>query len=191
MARRLKQQAVGEHVRRLRVALGMSLRELAARTDFTPSFISQVENGRVSPSIGSMEKIAMALDVTIGEFFMAAAHADGGTVVRAAERQALASAWSDADVAALSPMASDRRLEPLVVTLAPAGRSGKHPYSRPHEEFLFVLSGEVTLTLGPEVHTLVAGDAATILAGELRLLRNLSDQPAQVLLVASRETPSS
>ena len=187
MPRRLKQQAVGEHVRRLRLQLGMSLRELASRTGFTPSFISQVENGHVSPSIGSMEKIAMTLDVTIGEFFVAAAQAEGGVVVRAADRQSIASAWSDADVEALSPMAPDRRLEPTIVTLAPAGRSGKHPYAHPREEFMLVLDGEVTLTLGPEVHTLVAGDAATILAGELRLFQNLSDEPARILVVASRD----
>ena len=54
----LKQQMVGAHVRRLRTDRGLSLRALAAETGFSPSFMSQVENGQVSPSISSMEKIA-------------------------------------------------------------------------------------------------------------------------------------
>jgi transcriptional regulator with XRE-family HTH domain len=63
MPTRLKQQAVGEQVRLLRTQRGMSLRSLAAQTDFSPSFISQLENGQVSPSISSMERIAAALGV--------------------------------------------------------------------------------------------------------------------------------
>ncbi|MFI5185012.1 MAG: helix-turn-helix domain-containing protein, partial [Vicinamibacteria bacterium] len=64
----LKQEAVGAHIRQLRLSSNISLRTLAARTDFSPSFISQVENGLVSPSINSMQKIAEALGVTLGEF---------------------------------------------------------------------------------------------------------------------------
>jgi len=39
----------------------MYLRTLAEKTDFSPSFISQVENRQASPSISSIEKIALAL----------------------------------------------------------------------------------------------------------------------------------
>jgi transcriptional regulator with XRE-family HTH domain len=189
MSRRLKQQAVGEHIRRLRLGLGFSLRELAARTDFTASFISQVENGRVSPSIGSMEKIAAALQVTMGEFFAAAAQGESGVVIRRNERPALSSGWSAADIEALSPMAPDRRLEPTLVTLGPGGRSGKHPYAHRNEEFAYVLQGAITLTLGPEVHALGAGDAVTILPGELRLFENRSEAMAQVLIVGVHARP--
>jgi XRE family transcriptional regulator, regulator of sulfur utilization len=48
----------------------VTLRVLAARTDFTPSFILQIENRQYSPSISSMEKIANALGVTLAEFFL-------------------------------------------------------------------------------------------------------------------------
>jgi ribosome-binding protein aMBF1 (putative translation factor) len=53
MSASLTQQAVGEYVRRLRTGRSLSVRELAARTGFSPSFISQVENGQASPSISS------------------------------------------------------------------------------------------------------------------------------------------
>jgi transcriptional regulator with XRE-family HTH domain len=176
---------VGLHVRHLRTGAGLSLRALAERTDFSPSFISQVENGQVSPSIASMEKIAASLGVTLGEFFAAAARGEGGTVVRAQERTVLSSSWSAASVAALSPMAGQRRLEPVLITLEPDGRSGKHPAPHAAEEFAFVLEGEVRLTLGPEAHDLRAGDAVTILPRELRLWENLSRHPARVLVVSA------
>src|SRR5512143_2784891 len=112
MSRLLKQEAVGAWVRRLRTEQRMSLRNLASRTDFSPSFISQVENGVVSPSIASMEKIANALGVTLGEFFAAASGGEGGLIVRVADRMQVSSQWSHGRIEGLAPM-TGRRLEPV------------------------------------------------------------------------------
>jgi transcriptional regulator with XRE-family HTH domain len=186
MSSLLKQQAVGAHVRRLRTERGLSLRSLATQTDFSPSFISQLENGQVSPSISSMERIAATLGVTLGEFFVAAQQGEGGLVVRAAERTVLSSWWSSAEIAALSPMKAAQQLEPVLITLKPGGRSGKHPYPHASEEFAFVVEGQVKLTLGPETHALERGDSVMILPRELRLWENASPDPALVLIVSLR-----
>ncbi len=164
----------------------MSLRSFATTTDFSPSFISQLENGQVSPSISSMEKIAAALGVTLGEFFVAAQRGEGGIIVRVAERAGLNSGWSNAEIAALSPMKARQKLEPVLITLQPGGRSGKHPYPHPREEFAFVIEGQVDLTLGPQKHSLNPGDAVMILPRELRLWENPGQKPAQVLVVSLR-----
>jgi transcriptional regulator with XRE-family HTH domain len=185
MTKVLKQQVVGGLVRRLRAETGISVRTLAKQTGFSPSFMSQVENGQVSPSISSMEKIAAALGVTLGEFFAAASGGEGGLVVRTADRQALSSGWSNADIEALNAPGSTARLEAILITLRPGGRSGKHPYAHPREEFAFVLQGKVVLTLGPEEYRLQRGDATTILPGELRLWRNEVAAPARVMIITS------
>ncbi len=185
MSPQLKQEAVGAHIRQLRLDRGMSVRELAAQTDFSASFISQVENGLASPSISSMQKIADALGVTLGEFFAAAAGGEGGYVVRAADRQTLTSGWSEAELEVLSSRPA-ARLEPILIALRPGGRSAKHPFPHPHEEFAFVLAGEVTLTLGPEAHVLKRGDAVTILPRESRRWENTGTKLARILLVAAR-----
>jgi quercetin dioxygenase-like cupin family protein len=163
----------------------MSLRALAAQTDFSPSFISQVENGVVSPSIASMEKIARSLGVTLGEFFAAASEGEGGLIVRAAERLELSSVWSQGRLEALAPM-TGRRMEPVLITLEPGGRSGKHPHPHNTEEFAFVLEGAPTLTLGPEEHLLATGDAVTIRPQELRRWENRSRSLVRILVVSAR-----
>jgi quercetin dioxygenase-like cupin family protein len=183
MTQRLKQHVVGEHVRRARLRSGMTLRTLARESGFSPSFMSQVENGQVSPSISSMERIARAVGLTLGEFFASATGGEGGLVVRVADRQALSSRWSDAEIEVLS--APRARLEALLITLRPGGRSGKHPYAHPSEEFAVVIQGAVRLTLGPDEHRLQRGDAATILPGELRLWRNSSRGLAKILIVSA------
>lgn len=171
-------------MRRLREQRGLSLRGLGAATEFSASFLSQLENGQVSPSISSMERIANALGVTLGEFFSSLGSSQGGVVVRAAERTEIQSQWSQATLEALSPMRRGRLVEPLLITLEPGGRSGKHPTAQPREEFAFVLRGTVELTLGPDVHRLEEGDAATLLRGELRRWTNVGTGYARILVVA-------
>jgi transcriptional regulator with XRE-family HTH domain len=56
---------LGEANRRLRERQGVSLPGLAEKTNFSPSFISQVENGQAPPSISSIERTALALGVLL------------------------------------------------------------------------------------------------------------------------------
>lgn len=179
----LKQQQVGEHVRRLREQARLSVRALAARTDFSPSFISQLEHGQVSPSIHSMEKITNVLGATLGSFFAALGPGEGALILRRADRERVPSSWSNAELESLVRPSPQYRLDPILITLAPAGRSGKHPIPHRTEEFALVLKGRVTLRLGPDEHMLSTGDSVTLLPGELRLWVNASRAACQVLIV--------
>jgi transcriptional regulator with XRE-family HTH domain len=179
----LKQEVIGQHVRRLRRRAGLSARALGARTGFSASFISQLENGRVSPSIGSMQKIAAALGVSLGEFFTTAGEGASGTVVRAKDRLRFSSHWSSA---ALESVGTSRKLEVVVIHLAAGGRSGKHPYGQAAEDYAFVLKGPVQLTLGPDHHRLRTGDAVCFQPGELRLWENPGRSAVRLLFVTVR-----
>ncbi|MEX2224800.1 MAG: helix-turn-helix transcriptional regulator, partial [Candidatus Rokuibacteriota bacterium] len=79
------EQNLGEIVRRLRTAHGLSVRTLASRAGFSPSFISQVEHNQASPSIASLQRLADALGVSLGDFFRDPAGA-ARPVTRAARR---------------------------------------------------------------------------------------------------------
>src|SRR5262245_437212 len=126
MRRIMNSADVGGRIRQLRLGLGMSLRGLAAETGFSPSLISQVEHGQVTPSIGSLERIALALGVSLGKFFTEPETQAPG-LVRATARQKLASTWSPVSIEALSPMGGSARVESVMMIMAPGGRSGKYP----------------------------------------------------------------
>jgi transcriptional regulator with XRE-family HTH domain len=156
---------LGATVRRLRERRHMSLRALAEKTNFSPSFISQVENGQASPSIASMERIALALGITLGEFFQSSED-NVPSIVRAHSRHGLNSEWSKAKIEALGPMGVERRLEAMMVTLFPGGTSAKHPAAQPQEEFAIVVAGTVSLVLGDDPEQILeVGDAVSIRAG--------------------------
>jgi quercetin dioxygenase-like cupin family protein len=139
----------------------------------------------VSPSIASMEKIADALGVTLGEFFAAAAAGARPLIVRVEDRLLVTSRWSHGSIEALSAMSS-RRMAPVLMMLEPSGRSAKHPVAHQAEEFAYVLAGRPTLTLGPEQQQLRPGDAVTIRAGELRRWENRGRTRARILIVSAR-----
>lgn len=180
-------QVIGEHIRRLRLKQHVSVRAFAAQTGFSPSFISQLENGQVSPSLGSLQKIAETLGVTLGEFFAAAAsEAEEDLIVHPPDRRRLDSTWTDVHLEALGSMTRSRRLEPVLAILGPGGMSGKHLHSHSREEFAFVLKGRVTLTLGDEEHELAPGDAVTLPAHAPHRWENRGDGVVEVLLVSSR-----
>lgn len=65
--------AVGQKLRRARLAAGMSVREMARRVDVSPSFISQVELGRTKPSVGTLYAIATELGVLLDDLMPTAA----------------------------------------------------------------------------------------------------------------------
>jgi transcriptional regulator with XRE-family HTH domain len=180
----LKQEVIGRHVRRLRRTAGLTARALGKRTGFSASFISQLENGLVSPSIGSMQKIAGSLGVTLGEFFTAAGEGTHGTIVRAKARSSFTSDWSSA---ALESAGVGSRFEATVIHLAPGGRSGKHPYGHATaEDYAFVLKGTVRLSLGPDFYALRTGDAVCFQPGELRLWENPGARAASLLFISLR-----
>jgi transcriptional regulator with XRE-family HTH domain len=179
---------VGERIRQLRLGLEMSVRTLAIKSGFSPSLISQVENSQVTPSIGSLERIAMALGVSLGKFF---AEPDTSAIqlVHASARPQLTSTWSPVSLEALSPLDGASALEPVMLTMAPGGRSGLFPAMPRGEKFALLVEGEVTLTLGDEAHVLRTGDAITFVPATPHQWENCSPGPAQVVIVTLRVVP--
>jgi len=179
---------VGERIRQLRLGLGMSVRTLATKSGFSPSLISQVEHGLVTPSIGSLERIAMVLGVSLGKFFIES-DSSPAWLVRASARPQLTSTWSPVSIEALGPLDGPGTLEPIMLTMAPEGRSGMFPAASGGERFALLIEGEVNLTLGEEVHVLRTGDAITFTPAVPHHWENIGAGPAHVVIVTQRVRP--
>jgi transcriptional regulator with XRE-family HTH domain len=174
---------IGEVVREHRERLSLSVRTLAARAGFSPSFISQVENGLASPSIASLDKIASCLGITLADFFRSG-EGHHSTVVRAANRPKLESEWSKAELENLAA-ASSVRFEPVLITLQPGGSSGKKLHAPRHEQFILIVCGNVTLVQdSSEIH-LGKGDAITVFPDMPVRWVNSFSKPAQLLVVSA------
>jgi len=60
---------LGSRLKGLRLKAGLTLRELARQTNVSPSFVSQIENGKSQPSVATLYAFAQLLDVSIDELF--------------------------------------------------------------------------------------------------------------------------
>lgn len=176
---------VGGRVRQLRCGLGMSVRTLATKSGFSPSLISQVEHNQVTPSIGSLERIARALGVSLGKFF-GEPDASSTRLVRADARPQLTSTWSPVSIEALGPLDGSGTLEPVMLIMAPGGRSGLFPAAPGGEKFALLVAGEATLTVGSEVSILRVGDAITFTPVTPYQWENNGTETAHVMIITRR-----
>lgn len=150
---------LGPHLRSLRTARGLTLRELAQRAGVTESFLSQAERGVATPSIASVRRIARGLGLSIADLFAEVEPA--GLVVRASERRRITYPGLGA-VDEFLTRGKGGRLQVIMSTVEPGGGTGEEPYTHESdEEVLIVLEGTLDLWVGDERFHLEAGDAIT------------------------------
>lgn len=183
-ARRSGLGSIGGKVRELRTELGLSARTLAARTGFSPSFISQMEAEAVSPSIASLQKVAEELGVTLGQFF-SSLEVVPREVVRREERSEYESGWSHSTVEVLADPAPGRKLSAVQITVEPGGTSGKRAAFELQEAVVLVLSGELVAYLGGRKLELREGDAAYVSGGVGFSWENPGLEEAILVMVAA------
>jgi len=189
---------VGAQLRERRFESGMSLRELARRLDVSPSLVSQIETGKIQPSVRTLYAIVSELGLSLDEIFelvgspepqgappapaVVAAPpprpASAGVVHRADERRVIElesgvrwermAAWEDLDV------------EFMIAVYGVGGSSSADGRLMRHSgrEFGLVLSGTLAVTVGFDDHVLGPGDSITFQSTTPHRLRN--DGPVEV-----------
>jgi transcriptional regulator with XRE-family HTH domain len=160
----LEEIRVGEKVKVLREQKGLSLKELADLTGFSTALLSQMENHLVSPSLGTMIKLAKALGVRVGDFF-GETEGEPFAIVRKDERKTVSRFASKEGVKygylyeSLGFEKKNRHMEPFIVTLEPATIKTSKTSVHDGEEFIFVLEGEMEVILGIHTDVLYPGDS--------------------------------
>ena len=160
-------ETLGDEIRQLRKARGMTLQQLAEATGKSVGFLSQTERNITKPSVGALQDIGEALGVHIGWFFQGdagAGDAERRYVVRAAGRRRLSYAsFSSTDYLGLHDALLSANLNgELVLGLsryAPGASSGDDAYTHKGEEAGLVLAGTLALTIGAEDYSLAEGDS--------------------------------
>ena len=169
---------IGPRLREARKRRGLSLAELAERSDLTKGFLSQVERDLTSPSVGTVLRVCAALELPVGELFSGGP----GPLVRSAERAPVAVGGQGVTEYQLTS-AQEARLLVLESEIAPGGGSGEDAYELDSDaEFLHVLDGMLDVEVAGTRYRLAAGDSLTFDAGAPHRWWNPSSaRPARVL----------
>lgn len=167
-------------LRELRLARRLTLKATAERAGISESFLSQLERGRVGTSLKSLQGIAAALGVEVGDLFRAPEQ--GRTSVVRHDSRPEVSIGSLAKYQ-LTPVTA-AHVEVFAGSLAPGGTAGDEPYSHgDSEELLLVISGEITVVVGDESWTLRQGDSVFYRSSEPHTLHASEDGPAEVIWI--------
>jgi mannose-6-phosphate isomerase-like protein (cupin superfamily) len=163
---------------------------LGGRAGVSASLISQVENGRIDPSISSLRRIAEALGVSI--FYLledGSDHRRGApierAIVRASERRRVTLQGSGLEYELLCPDV-DRKMEVWIGHLAPASATGDSRRGHAGEELMLVVSGRMEVEYGSDTAVLDRGDSIYIDGTVPHRMRALGDEP---LIFLSALTP--
>lgn len=160
---------IGGTARRLRSSLGLTLGEVARRSNISPAMLSRLENGDVSPSLETLSALTGALGVSLSQLFGDVGKPRGGAqhvskgqgleVIRRGTKRGHTYHLLAAD------RGPRRAFEPFLVTLN--DKSEVFPgFEHPGTEFIYLLEGSLTYRHGDETYLLKAGDALTF-AGEV------------------------
>ena len=174
---------IGSKIKRMRVRLGLTQEELAARTELTKGFISQLERDITSPSIATLMDILEALGTNVSEFF--SEREDDGVMVYAADDMFIkADEEAGVSIRWLVTNAQRYALEPILVTLAP-GASTEADDPHEGEEFGYVLSGTISLVCGDQKRKVRRGDAFYFHPTGVHYLTNTGKSEGKVLWVST------
>ncbi len=175
---------LAQRIRNLRLDKRLTLEQVASKTGLTRSWLSKVENFRVTPSLTSLGQIAAALDVPISQLMDGLDEKPQILLVRSEDRK-LVERNGDSSLLKYESLAhkrEQRSMDPFLLTL-PAGEDSREPTSQEGEEFLMVLSGQVDMKYGDETHQLRSGDCVYFDGKTPHCVGNPYGADAQVLCV--------
>ncbi len=150
--------SLGDKIRQLRTVKGLTLTQVAALADCTPSYLSQIEHDKTSPSIASLKRIATALDARIVDFFLEDDENHDPVVWTPDMWVKMNLPRWKADIRQMVRGVKNRQIQPFYTTIEPGGGTWED-YWHAGEEFGLVLEGELTLTVGKKTYIVEAGSS--------------------------------
>lgn len=182
----IEEKRIGERIKYLRLKKGMGLVELGRHTGLSASFLSQLETGRVVPTLRNLARIAMVFSKDLSYFFEPEPQAML-RIHRAKDRvRTPQTGVEDPDYffESLGYLVPDRGLNPYLAEFLPA-KAGREARAHQHAgcEFLYVLSGQMDLRHGEANHHLDTGDAVYFDATTTHTYLCAGEDPAHAVIV--------
>src|SRR5215469_899375 len=188
----IAEKRIGERIKALRLKRSMGLVELGKHTGLSASFLSQLETGRVVPTLRNLARIAMVFSKDLSYFFENEPQAMF-RVHRRKDRVRLPQTGVEEPTyyfESLGYMVPDRHMDPYFAEFVPLEK-GHEPRAHMHPgfEFLYVLDGELALHHGEHHATLEPGDAVYFDASTPHSYVCASKKPADALIVTMHQPP--
>ncbi len=178
--------SLGASIRTGRRDAGLKLREVAAATGLSISYLSQIERDLLTPSVDALRRIANAVDIPAGALAFAAGSRRGKASVSIVRREARKRvAFADTNIAyeLLTPDVQGR-VSVLALSVPPGAESGA-AFTHPGEDIVIVQHGSLMVEVGGLLHEILTGDSIRFSSEIPHRWRNGANAPAQALWISS------
>ena len=171
---------IGKKIKRLRIQKGLTLEELASRSELTKGFLSQLERDLTSPSIATLNDIVEALGSTLGDFFKE--EKEEQLVFR--KKDFFVDERENCTINWIVPNTQKNEMEPILLELPQGGESfTMAPHSG--EEFGYVLEGTVLLMTGEKRNIVHKGETFYLSGKQGHYLKNEKKTTARILWIST------
>jgi transcriptional regulator with XRE-family HTH domain len=188
----IAEKHIGERIKRLRLKKSMGLVELGKHTGLSASFLSQLETGRVVPTLRNLSRIAMVFSKDLSYFFESEPTALF-RIHRRAERVRMPQTGVSNPTyyfESLGYMVPDRHMDPYYAEFLPLTKEMEpKAHMHPGSEFLYVLEGELEIHHGDQICTLEAGDAIYFDASTPHSYQCAGKRAAGAIIVTMHQAP--
>ena len=169
------QLAISRNLARLRQEKSLSLDALAEKAKVSKVLLCQIEHGEANPTVNTLWKIAVGLDVPFGNLVYEAE--SPLQLVHKADITPILDAKTGLQ---LSPLFSShqRSIEIFIATLPRQSTHKSSPHAAKSEEYVVVLEGTLRVTVSEQDYELTQGDAICIPADQPHSYTNVGEQPA-------------
>lgn len=174
-------------IREYRKQKQLTIKELAALTDMSISYISQVERGEIDPSLSALRKIAGVFQIPLYLLLDDMERSDNLTIKKG-QQPLRFSEDRKVSYRFLTPLPSPRYSpEALLIefTLAPHSQDVPEPVRHHSEELIYVTEGNLTIQIGDSQIELAAGDTTVIQKDFPHICKNLTDRGVTGIAVFS------
>jgi transcriptional regulator with XRE-family HTH domain len=172
---------IGVRLREIRTRLGMSQKELADKVDLTPSFISQLENDQISPSLSSFLNICGALGVNLSSF-LETKRLNGSPWLFKRESVFL-SPLSVEDGIKIYGINPEEKISARIVVFPPDASLNRHFFYRRGPEFIYVLRGCISVAMEGRTERLKDGDSVYLKESFPSGWKNEGGDEAELLVI--------
>ena len=174
---------IGTVLRHNRDQCGYSLKALADLTGLSSSYLSQIEHGKVSPSLSSLVKIAHVLGTTIQGLFEQVSHQDESPVIRKNDRRLASSLDEGINISFATNSVLSKTMEVAVVKLQVGAQTGDNAasYKRFGSQVMYVTKGKVEARLKNDTFILNKGDSLNMNSDDPHAVRNIHTNESEVI----------
>jgi transcriptional regulator with XRE-family HTH domain len=176
--------ALGEKLRRVREQKRLTLKQLSQRAGVSESLVSQIETGKVSPSIDTLLSLAGCLEVDLEYLFSDYKRTKKATILRRQERSRMRRGGVSYEQLSLLTEEENRHaVEAVLLEIAPGKKQGSRDYGHEGRELGIILEGCGELTYGKDTYSLREGDSINFASSIPHALRNTGKRPLRAIWI--------